>query len=310
MSIGVIEINEEDDVNETLRKGSLCCHKAKELGRGRIFSEKNTNHSLESETAKIGYVSNISQAIENNCFFLAKQLIKPIDGTNEVYYEVLIRLKDDVGNLIPPSIFIPAAEKYGGIMLIDRWVLTNIIDNYASYFSDNKTKVSINLSTVSLSNELFLLELKKIIVFSKVNLSNICFEITETALVSNLDNALRFIFEMKQLGIQFALDDFGSGSSSFEYLKNLPVDYVKIDGSLIRNIKSEPIDYEIVKSINKIAKMMGMKTIAEYVENEEIELTLRNIGIDYIQGFYVEKPKKIKNLFMRDLKKNEKEIIT
>lgn len=307
ISIGMIEIDKESDVNETLRKGSLSCHKAKELGRGRVFSGRDTNHNLEAETAKIGYISNISQAIKNQYFFLTKQIIKPLNGKKELYYEILIRLKDDKENLISPSIFIPEAEKYGGIMLIDQWVLTNILDNYGEYFLDKNTKVSINLSTVSLSNENFLLTLKNIISHSKVNLSNICFEITETALVSNLKNALKFIFEMKQVGIQFALDDFGSGSSSFEYLKNLPVDYVKIDGSLIKNIDSEPVDYEIVKSINKIAKMMGMKTIAEFVENKEVELILHEIGIDYVQGFHIGKPERLHSLFDKNRENNEKE---
>jgi len=150
--------------------------------------------------------------------------------------------------------------------------------------------VSINLSGLSISNGDFINNLSLLIANSDVPPSNICFEITETAVISNLSHALDFINKMKQIGIKFALDDFGSGASSFGYLKQLPVDFLKIDGSLVKNLTSEPTDQAIVKSIHDIAKMMEMETIAEFVENEEILTILKHIGVNHVQGYGIGKP--------------------
>ena len=186
--------------------------------------------------------------------------------------------------------FIPAAEKYGVITVIDRWVLDTVLDNYDLYFPHGKTTVSINLSGMSISNPEFVdyavARLRK----TTIPPEYICLEITETAAVSHISQAQKSISKLKACGIKFALDDFGSGVSSFSYLKSLPVDYLKIDGSLIKNIVTEPSDEAIVDSINCIANMMGMKTIAEFVENDRILTILEKIGIDYAQGYGIGKP--------------------
>ena len=292
VSIGMIEIQSNIDATELLSKADLACYKAKDLGRGRVYIADDQALDLEQDREKMEYVANISQAIENGYFYLVKQPIKAIESNNSQYhhYEILLRYKDPLGKNISPGVFIPAAEKYGVITLIDRWVLEQIIDNYNHYFPCGKTTVSINLSGVSLSNEDFIQQAIAIVQKSHINPQNICFEITETAAISQLSKATEFITTMKKLGVKFALDDFGSGASSFGYLKNLPVDYLKIDGSLIKSIVNEPSDRAIVDAVNCIAQMMGMKTIAEFVENPEILAILTEIGIDYAQGYGIGKP--------------------
>ncbi|WP_165742257.1 EAL domain-containing protein, partial [Pseudoalteromonas sp. Z1A6] len=188
------------------------------------------------------------------------------------------------------DLFIPAAEKNGLITLIDQWVVSTLLVRYREFFPDNNTLVSINLSGISLSNEAFVQHIIKLIKKSDINAKNICFEITETAAISQITKVQNFIREMKVLGIKFAIDDFGSGASTYEYLKNLPADYLKIDGSLIKNIERSQVDQQIVKSINEIAHMMGMQTIAEFVENEQINQILETIGVNYVQGYHIGKP--------------------
>ena len=238
------------------------------------------------------YIANVSQAIEKNQFHLVKQLIKSINNYDEYHehYEILLRYKDVKDNIISPELFIYTAEKYGVITIIDRWVVETLIHNYKQYFPDEKTRISINLSGISISNKEFVEYIIDLVSNSNIDPHFICFEITETAAVSQISQATKFISIMKKIGVKFALDDFGSGVSSFGYLKKLPVDYLKIDGSLIKNIVTEPSDRAIVNSVNRIAQMMGMKTIAEFVENEQILEVLAEIGVDYAQGYSIGKP--------------------
>lgn len=292
ISIGMVPISYGLNATELLSMADIACYKAKELGRGRVFITDQNNNNLFNEALQIGYIANISQAIANKQFFLVKQLIQPLykNPNAQPHYEILIRFKALDGTLIPPDLFIPAAEKNGLITLIDHWVISTLLLNYHAFFPQGDTLVSINLSGISLSDEQFVQQLIKLVKSSDVPAHNICFEITETAAISQIFKVQKFIAEMKTLGIKFALDDFGSGASTFEYLKNLPADYLKIDGSLIKNIERSEIDQEIVKSINAIAHMMGMQTIAEFVENEQINNILYEIGINYAQGYQFGKP--------------------
>lgn len=292
ISIGMVPITYGLNATELLSKADLACYKAKELGRGRVYITDHGNNSLYNEALQIGYIANISQAITNNQFFLVKQQIAPLSSSisEQAHYEILIRFKALDNKLIPPDLFIPAAEKNGLITLIDQWVVSTLLARYREFFPDNNTLVSINLSGISLSNEAFVQHLIKLIKKSDINAKNICFEITETAAISQITKVQNFIREMKVLGIKFAIDDFGSGASTYEYLKNLPADYLKIDGSLIKNIERSQVDQQIVKSINEIAHMMGMQTIAEFVENEQINQILETIGVNYVQGYHIGKP--------------------
>ncbi|GDY28311.1 hypothetical protein AHAT_42010 [Agarivorans sp. Toyoura001] len=291
VSIGMVPITGALNETELLSKADLSCYKAKEEGRGRVYIADLDNDDLFDEAKQMGYIANVAQAIEQNQFYLVKQVIAPLDkNSDSKHYEMLIRYRDEHGNIIPPNLFIPAAEKHSVITIIDQWVLETVFKRYHQYFPDGNTVVSINLSGISLSNDEFVNKVVELVKHSSINPKNICFEITETAAISQLTRALEFMREMKALGIRFALDDFGSGASSFGYLKSLPVDYLKIDGSLIINIVSEATDRAIVESINAIAHMMNMKTVAEFVENQEIQNVLAEIGVDYVQGYGIGKP--------------------
>lgn len=292
ISIGIISIaNNSFDATELLSKADLACYKAKELGRGRLY-DADEDKDLNNVQMQMEYISNVSQAIEQQQFCLVKQKIQAIDPDNSNYqhYEILLRYKDEQGNNISPALFIPFAEKYGVITIIDRWVLETTIRNYQEYFPDQQTIVSINLSGISISNKNFIDFVINLFKSVDIDLSYICLEITETAAISQMSQALEFISRVRQLGVKFALDDFGSGVSSFQYLKELPIDYLKIDGSLVKNIVTEKSDRAIIDSINCISQMMGIKTIAEFVENEEILSILAEIGVDYAQGYGIGKP--------------------
>jgi len=243
-------------------------------------------------------VARINQAIEDNRFCLYAQSIVPLDGSTDKHYEFLIRMKDEKGEIIAPGAFLPAAEHYDLISKLDRWVIGETFSLLAAnpVFLEQINFCSINLSGQSLTDP----EILEFII-TRLNETGkqgekICFEITETAAISNLNMAMKFISTLKGLRCRFALDDFGSGLSSFAYLKNLPVDYLKIDGMFVKNIVNDPIDHAMVKSINEIGQVMGMKTIAEFVENNEIREKLRAIGVDYAQGYAIGKPQPLDSL--------------
>lgn len=185
---------------------------------------------------------------------------------------------------------IPAAERYGSIINIDRWVVTTVIQQYEHLFPDSSPVVSINLSGASLSDERFLNYVHELILESDIDPNKVCFEITETSAITFIDHAISFIHELKAMGVSFALDDFGSGVASFAYLRKLPVDYLKIDGSLVRSIADEPYDLAVVEMITRLAHLMDMQTIAEYVETPEITSLLQSLGVDYLQGYAIDRP--------------------
>jgi EAL domain-containing protein (putative c-di-GMP-specific phosphodiesterase class I) len=206
--------------------------------------------------------------------------------------------EDNSDKIIPPGAFIPAAERYNISHLIDRWVIINTLEWVTSHYQqlDHVSGFSINLSALSLSNEEILEFIIQTLTESSVPSSYFCFEVTETAAIANLHIATLFFQKIKALGCQLALDDFGSGLSSFAYLKNLPVDYLKIDGVFIKDIEDDLIDQAMVKSINEIGHTMGIKTVAEWVENNQILEILKEIGIDYAQGYGLEKPQNISSI--------------
>ncbi len=296
VSIGMVGIGDDSaEAEELLSRADLACYQAKNLGRGRVYIVKNDDRDLDLQQTQISHVANVSQAIKENRFYLVKQLIKPLvdDGQQRQHYELLLRLKDRAGKIIAPEEFIPIAERYGVITIVDRWVLEATLNAYHQYFATRQDLVSINLSGASINDERFTNFAIDLIKKSKVPGNCLCFEITETAAITNLSYAQKFIAAMKDLGIMFALDDFGSGLTSFSYLKNLPVDYLKIDGSLVKAMLNEEYDRAIVSSINEVAHLMGIKTIAVFVETEQILEYLRKISIDYVQGYVTGKPVEI-----------------
>jgi EAL domain-containing protein (putative c-di-GMP-specific phosphodiesterase class I) len=274
---------------------------AKELGRNRIHIFHHDDEHLAKRSGEMQWVARLNQALEEDRFCLYAQSIEPLDSRTDKHYELLIRMVDEKGEIIPPGAFLPAAERYNLISKLDHWVIKNafglLADNPA--FLKQINFCSINLSGQSLTAPEILEFIISQMHESGIQGEKICFEITETAAISNLSRAVEFISTLKELGCQFALDDFGSGLSSFGYLKNLPVDYLKIDGMFVKDIVDDPIDHAMVKSINEIGHVMGMQTIAEFVENDEIKGMLREIGVNFAQGYGIDKPFPFNKLLAR-----------
>ena len=288
VSIGMIGISDNTiEPAELLSRADFACYQAKNLGRGRVYVVKNNDQELDLQQTQISHIANVSQAIKENRFYLVKQLIVPMidDGQQRQHYELLLRLKDRAGKLITPEEFIPVAERYGVITIVDRWVLEASLNAYHQHFIAGQDLVSINLSGASINDERFTNFAIDLIKKLEVPGNCLCFEISETAVINHMGYAQKFISAMKDLGVKFALDDFGSGLSSFSYLKNLPIDYLKIDGSLVKAMLNEEYNRAIVNCINEVAHLMGIKTIAELVENEQILEQIKKISIDYVQGY-------------------------
>ena len=297
VSIGVVPITaENDDLASLLSAADSACQAAKEAGRNRIHSYEKNDIDLLRRRREIQWAARINSALEEGRFELFRQVIRPLQvPDNGAHYELLLRMRDENGALISPGIFISAAERYGIIPNIDRWVVEHAFTWLISAADERERLAvcSINLSGQSLGDDKFLPFVIDQFKSTGLDASKICFEITETAAIASYSQANRFINALKELGCLFALDDFGTGLSSFGYLKHFPVDFLKIDGSFVKEILHDPIDREMVRSINEIGHLTGKKTIAEFAENVEIINMLRSMGVDYAQGFGVSEPERI-----------------
>jgi EAL domain-containing protein (putative c-di-GMP-specific phosphodiesterase class I) len=240
------------------------------------------------------WVSRIKEALDKDLFELWAQPIVPVETPwmQNVHMEVLLRMQGNEGALVNPGAFIPAAERFGLMPELDRWVVRQTLaclDKYASRFTTLEF-CCINLSGQSITDDKFLdFLLEQFAAYPSV-VGRLCFEITETAAVANLSRASQFMRRLKTAGCRFALDDFGSGMSSFAYLKNLPVDFLKIDGNFVRDMVNDRVDYAMVEAIHRVGSVMGIQTVAEFVENEEILACLKEIGVDFAQGYGICKP--------------------
>lgn len=294
VSIGVVVIDAATDtITKVMGAVDKACYAAKDGGRNRVHVYQESDKDISRRRGEMEWARRIKRAITENKFCLYAQKIIAVNArsASKPSYELLVRLNDS-GKVILPDSFLPAAERYHLATRIDEWVVVNAF----RWLASSKSKINemdhcaINLSGYSLSDEDFLdyvlFQFKRF----KLPGNKICFEVTETAAISNFAGAIRFINEFRQRGCFFALDDFGSGVSSFGYLKNLPVDFVKIDGCFVTDMVDDPIDHAMVRSINEIAHVMNKKTIAEYVETEQTFECLRKIGVDYAQGHYVGEP--------------------
>ncbi|WP_232848964.1 EAL domain-containing protein [Amphritea pacifica] len=275
-----------------LQDVDTACSTAKDAGRNRIHIY---NENDELQLIRKGYIqwaSEIHRALDNNSFRLYVQPVVPLQKLHKTAYEVLIRLQSESGDLVAPGAFLPAAERYNIAPQIDRWVIHNTLQWMAKNIEQlvHIDSLAINLSGQSLGDDALLGYIIRSIEQGAVPAQMIKFEITETAAIANLKDAQIFIRSLKSLGCRFALDDFGSGLSSFAYLKNLPVDLLKIDGMFVRDIISDPVDEAMVRSINEVGHIMGMETIAEFVETDEIMERLRQLGVDYAQGYAISRP--------------------
>ncbi|MBU1690774.1 MAG: EAL domain-containing protein [Gammaproteobacteria bacterium] len=303
VSIGVTAIDANcENTTEVLGFADAACYVAKDKGRNRIQLYSG-GEEFALKLRETNWVSRINLAIEEQRFRLFYQTILPIASpcSNVEHQEILLRMIDENGHLISPGEFIPAAEKFNLMPTIDRWVIRTLFARKSEYWrSALKTGsagdihsdlfCSVNLSGASLNDDHFFDFLREQIAAYDTPPHAICFEITETVAVHNLQKVSEFIRELRSMGFRFALDDFGSGMSSFTYLKSLPVDFLKIDGALVKEIGRSKIDLCMVEAIHRIAQEMGIKTIAEYVENDVILERLKTVGVNYAQGYGIHKP--------------------
>ncbi|SDK18055.1 diguanylate cyclase (GGDEF) domain-containing protein [Methylophilus rhizosphaerae] len=306
ISIGVVEITPDlKDVGQITRHADAACYVAKDNGRNQIHLFHSEDDVLLKRHVEMEWVSRINEAIEHNDFVLYCQGIFPLQQKDlPPFYEILIRKRDEHGGIIPPAEFLPSAERYHLMTKIDRWVIQHAFMALQPLFKAQPASaqpfiVSINLSGMSLGDASLLPYIKNCFTTYQIPPGHVCFEVTETSAIINIDNTIKLINELKQMGVRFMLDDFGSGMSSFSYLKHLPVDFLKMDGAYVRDITSSKVDLAMAKAIQSVAQSMEIKTIAEYVEDQATLDCLKEMGVAYAQGFYLNKPMPLNDVLSR-----------
>jgi diguanylate cyclase (GGDEF)-like protein len=303
VSIGLVVINRGfENVSEIIHAADSACYSAKSAGRNQSFLFNAGDIEVVQHRSAVESISDITDEIDDEQFMLYCQPIVPLTSqiTEIIHYEILLRKIDLDGKIILPTTFIPSAERYHLMPNIDRWVIKNVFLAYRKLMDINAEKCnyvfSINLSGTSLGDKSLLGFIQDMFVKYSIPPESICFEITETAAIVNLKNTILLFSALRKLGCSFALDDFGSGMSSFTYLKNFDVDYLKIDGTFVKEMHINKIDHAMVRSIHSVAEAMNIKTVAEFVENEDILRELKNIGVHYGQGLYLGAPVTVKGL--------------
>jgi len=307
VSIGLVPINAESgDINKVLAAADACCYEAKKRGRDRVQVYRPEEPGSGERHEELQLVSEINRAFELGQFRLYRQRIAPLGPgpRREPHYEVLIRMLDRAGNPLPATGFMPAAERYNLLTSIERWVVSSLVEflhrQWAAgrisrevHDSGERGFYSVNISGASINDKSFPDFLRNLLTRYQLPTGLLCFEITETTAISNLSKAAELMHELKGMGCRFALDDFGTGMSSFAYLKYLPVDFLKIAGVFIKDIVADPMDNAIVDSINRISHILGMRTVAESVEDAAILARITELGIDYAQGYFIAEPEEL-----------------
>lgn len=306
VSIGLVPIDAtSDEVEELMSCADAACYAAKDEGRNRIKVYRPGDRELATRFGEARWVTRLQTALEEGRFRLYHQVIAPLNGCTATgeYFEILLRMIDEKGRLVAPESFLSAAERYGIIGRLDRWVIGEVLELFTQNAGllDRVAMCSVNVSGQSLSDDEFHEFLFEALERTSVPASKLCFEITETAAIAHLDSTARFMARIRALGCRFALDDFGSGVSSFAYLRQLPVDLLKIDGVFIKNLLRDPANAAITRSINDIAHTLGHQTVAEFVESESILSEVRSIGIDFAQGYAVGRPVPLSDLVAVDV---------
>jgi EAL domain-containing protein (putative c-di-GMP-specific phosphodiesterase class I) len=281
---------------------------AKSHGRDRLHVYQDDDAELARHHGDMRLVTSISRALSDGRFRLNAQPIKPLQPERGArrHFEILVRMVDETGGPIVPGHFIPAAERYILMPAVDRWIINRLFDLHAQTLREwhrlvpDRFLFAVNLSATSLADEAFLRYLQRQFADWGVPYPSICFEITETAGIRNLDHAREFLAELNALGCSFALDDFGTGLSNYGYLRELPLAYLKIDGSFVRTMNEDPVNRSLVESINQIGHVLGLQTIAEWAEDQETVDRLREIGVDFAQGYGVGEPIALCDLTLED----------
>lgn len=294
-SIGSLKLSDVDkNITEALRYVDNACYVAKDTGRNKVHQYIPDDHNVSHREGEMNWITKINSALESDLFFIEFQLIAPTANDLSLpAMESLIRMRDEDGSTIPPGAFLPAAERYNRIMDIDKWMVKSVMVllHESPFILAKISYCSINLSADSICNDViieYILECQK---HFSIPADKICFEITETQVMLNLDKAKSTLNQLRKLGFKVALDDFGAGMSSYCYLNELPVDLLKIDGHFVKDIKDNLVHRTFVQSISQIAHAMGLETIAEFVENDEIFNLLQSMGVNFAQGYGVAKPK-------------------
>ncbi|MFP4205378.1 MAG: EAL domain-containing protein [Spirochaetaceae bacterium] len=306
-SIAVVPFDKPTDgysagIYSTLAAADDACRLAKENGGNAVRVYQTSDYQFLRRRGEMRWISRLTEALEQDHFLLFSQPIAPVQEGRKLKAEILIRLTQPDGSIASPGEFIPAAERYNLMPYIDRWVIRNMFryEKMTRERNGHFETYCINLSAASMVDDSFLDYVIRTFDETGANPEAFCLELTETTAVENLSRAVTFMTRLKKMGVTFALDDFGNGFSSFAYLKALPVDYLKIDGSYVQDIDRDPIDRALVESVNNIGHVMGMQTIAEFVSNAAIRDILSDIGVDYVQGYEIARPGPLEEFLRQD----------
>ena len=290
LSIGLVPVTAaSESVDQLLKASEAACYLAQRGGRNNIHAYASDDSAVAERHGRLHRVRRLRRSLAEDRFCLYRQEIRPLRRDGAAFYEILVRMVDDDGSHILPGDFIPIAEEHDLATSLDRWVVRQVLERLAGGELAGAA-VSINLSGHSLGDESFLDDLAGVLQASPVAAERLCFEVTETAAVAHLSRAREVMSALKSLGCRFILDDFGRGVSSFAYLKSLPVDLLKIDGEFVRSMADDRVHRAMVAAINQIGQVMGLETIAEWVESEAVWELLRELGVDYAQGFWLHRP--------------------